>query len=226
MSVGDNRPRSMRDSTLVPVKDENTQQKTASIKLNEFLVRAAVISPEQLEQAATLISRMPVPLSLGRVLAMQGHVQENTIESAAELCQMIEEERLTTEQGLKALELVGKHGLTLDFALKRIGVPRKQPKPDAVGELLRDASLIQEHRLEYVLRCCAVTELPPDLILVCTGAVPRTLVRAAETLKEMIARETISREKAISVLQSIHHRSITLEQALAEEGVTNEKASD
>ncbi|HEY9774011.1 MAG TPA: diguanylate cyclase [Planktothrix sp.] len=209
-----------RGSSSPEPTSSNDATEHQTIDMKELLMSAGALTLEQLDQAAALMARLPVPLSLGKVLAMQGELKEGVILAAEELSQMVKEGRLVIEQATWAIELIAIHGLVLKTALKRIGIASPQPHIDDLGIFLNDAHMITERRLNYAARQAEITELPLHLVLTGAGILPRNLVRAAQELNDRASKGMVPRETAIAALQSMHKHSFSLPQALKENRFT------
>ena len=116
-------------------KDGVNEAIGARISLRELLVRTGIVADSVIDKAQILARRMP----LGRVLAMEGHVSESTVEIASELERMVNNHELTAAEALKALKIIADNNIALDAALKQIGVLKGGLKPNAFGDLLLDA---------------------------------------------------------------------------------------
>ncbi|CAN5508145.1 hypothetical protein BH10CYA1_BH10CYA1_40330 [soil metagenome] len=93
----------------------NNAKDQSSVKIGELLVKAELIDAAIIEAAVSLASRMRVPL--GRILSMEGHISEASLQSAIEVQSRIADRLVTLELGVKALQLVAQKGLTLDAAI-------------------------------------------------------------------------------------------------------------
>lgn len=166
-------------------------------ELHELLIRSELVTPDQIAEARQLMVHMNLPME--RVLSMHGHIQSKAIMSASDIHVMINSGELTIDQGVRAVQLIGRHGLDAHSALKRLG-RKKSNTSGPLATLLRDSGLVTPARMEGVLRAAANTGLPVGYVLTSRRLLSRATLHAALTVLDLLSRNVINRETAIHSL--------------------------
>jgi len=197
-----------------------------SVQLGDVLIRAGLVSPDHLALAHQLISRMPVPLPIGRVLAMEGHIREDTVDSAIKMMPLINTRKMSIDQAIKALHLIGNHSLDYESALKRLGRGPKPAKVNPLVKLLKDADILYDKDLKKSIRENANTGLPIGYILVSMGALTRPMLHALLFTAAQVQSHNMTRADGVKVVCDMAHNSASLEQALQNLGANIEPQFD
>lgn len=95
-----------------------SQQISVRKRKGELLVAAKVIRPEALLQALQLVRKSNV--SLGQVLTGSGELTERDLQTTIEVQSLINENIISTELGVSALNMAVKSGITLEEAFNRL----------------------------------------------------------------------------------------------------------
>lgn len=188
----------------------------ASFDTKELLIRAGLVSPDNFEQAKILTERSRVPL--GRALSLEGHIQETTVEAAEQLTDIAAESGLSMDLALRALKLVGNHGVDLETAMRRLGVPRHRSKFRPFAEFLYEASVADQRQLKHALFFCAVTGLPVGRALVQLGSLSNKVLYASLAVAMMTRERLFSRKEGIEFLREVRLKPNSLKKRLYDRG--------
>ena len=187
------------------------------IRLGELLIKAQILTPEQLQQAIKVAGETGLPI--GRVLIMSGAMTDLELQSAIQAQSLIKDKVLSEDMALQALKIVAEKEIVLEHALQHLGLASKKTVTTAkLGELLLAAELVDGDKLEEALRTSQETGLPLGRILVLTQLVSDELLSAALTAQVLIRDAKISKEQAVEGLKSARRRRVSLEQSLMEQG--------
>lgn len=189
----------------------------------DLLFRAGQLTPDQLKEASDLVKRMPVPLPLGRVLAMEGHIEERTVDAAVEVEALLKRGVVTLDQAMKALTLVGNHDFDLPTALRRLGVSTSQHRmrisqPNPIGQLLVEVGAMNDWQLAELQSLSEGCGLPLGTLAVTKGLVSRYSLLTAIRLQRLIRDGVLTRANAVNAWKVARSRGVTLPQALRDMG--------
>jgi GGDEF domain-containing protein len=184
------------------------------IGLQDLLISAWLISHENFETAFLLSEKMHMPI--GKVLSIEGHIQQRTVDAASHVLSMINEQQLSVDSAIKALQLVDNHGLDIDIVLKRLGTVTQGLKRDKLGQLLKRAGIIKRWKLEEELRHSISVGLPLGWVLVNRGILSQYTLQAALMILGFIRDKSLSHEDGIKALKAVHSGSSSLRQYLRE----------
>lgn len=185
------------------------------IGLRELLVRTELVAEHIIENASILAKRMP----LGRVLSMEGHVKESTVEAASELERMVASDALSSSDALLALKMVGGSDITLAAALKQMGVLRAELRANDFSDLLGQSGLVSAPALLAARRQSVLAGLTLGTVLTSSGQLSDTMLRAALAALQLVRRQVIGREQAVSLLDEMRLANLSLQQVLAKSGL-------
>lgn len=193
------------------------EQPEQSIRIGDLLIRSGVVSPENLESALALSTKMRVPL--GRVLDMHGYLSEYALACAIQIQSMIADRQVSMEGGIKALESVVRQDIDLETAIRQINrnTPRAVPEntiTNRLGELLNAAGLITPAQLKQGLYNSLNTGLPLGMVLVQMNALSEDLLQAGLTAQRMIRDGALTRDEGLQALRAARLRSTSFEQSL------------
>jgi hypothetical protein len=191
-------------------------------RIGELLVAANVIKPEVLLESLQVAKKSKTPL--GRVLMSIGELTERDVETAIEIQSLIREGVISTEFGVRALNVAVKACVSADEAFKRLGwkPPEREALPGTeLGELLLDAGAVDRRALEESLWQSKENNLPLGRCLVLSRAVPSNLLVSALTAQVLLRDGKITREQAINGLRASSRKQQPLESTLSESGAYN-----
>lgn len=183
-----------------PTVAEQAQEALVGSKpfeLHDLLIRAELVTPDQIAEARQLMLTLNLPMD--RVLGMHGHIQSKAVMAAGDIHALVKSGELSIEQGVRAVQLIGRHGLDANSALKRLG-RKKSFTSGPLAALLRDSGLVTTARMEGVLRASANTGLPVGYVLTSKRLLSRATLHAALTVLDLLSRNVINRETAIYAL--------------------------
>jgi hypothetical protein len=184
--------------------------------VRELLIRTNLVDEEYLDKVLALTRRMP----LGRVLELEGHCKETTVEAAFELQRLMQGGHISIENAISALELVGYHNIDLDTVLRRMGVITGGLKASEFAHLLIDSGLISSEQLECALRHGHITNLPVGSVLVCTGVISDTMLKAALLAESLVRSAALLYEDAVRLLDELRVRGGSLQELLSALGIS------
>ncbi len=188
----------------------------------DLLFRAGQLTPDQLKEASDLVNHMPVPLPLGRVLAMEGHIEERTVDAAIEVEAMIKSGALTLEQAMKALSLVGNHDFDLQTALRRLGGGSQGSDSTecrhAIGRMLIDVGVVRDWQVSEAAKQSSGCGLPLLTLMVARAMLSRYNQLTALRLQRLVRDKVITKENAVNAWKVARARGIAVSQALRDVG--------
>jgi hypothetical protein len=203
------------------------------IKLGELLIRAGLLKSGLLKNVVQMAAERSLPI--GRVLIMSKAISEPLLQAAVQAQAMIRDDLVDEDTAIEALQLSASENYTFDDALGRIasrkpaqravsdmsitGAPRASTSTARLGELLVSAQLISPEDLEDALRTRDETGLPLGRILVLTRLLSEELLAAALTAQVLMRDTKINKEQAIEGLRAVRKKRVSLEVALADQGV-------
>ena len=188
------------------------------IKLGELLIFADILSIEDLNRAieSSKISKLPV----GRELVMHGILAENTLTAAVKLQSMIKDKLIDVETATKTLRIVHFEKTETDQALKKAGYDVIKTRSTArLGELLVEAQITTNEKLNEALTTSKETGLPLGRVMVLTQKLSEALLSSALTAQVLIRDEKLTRQAAIQGLKAARIRHENIEKSLIDEGL-------
>ncbi len=192
-------------------------ERQGPIGLQDLLISAWLISHENFETAFLLSEKMHMPI--GKVLAIEGYIQQQTVDAATHVLSMVNEQQLSVDGAIKALQLVDNHGLDIDVVLKRLGTVTQGTKRHKLGELLKRAGIIRRSALEEELRHSISVGLPLGCVLVNRGMLSQYTLQAALIILGFIRAKSLSREDGVKALKAVHSGASSLRQYLRENNI-------
>jgi hypothetical protein len=190
-----------------------------AIKIGDLLIRANILTIEELEDAVKLADKMRQPL--GRILQMNGYCSEANLEDTLNIQQRINDKTLTLESGVKAAEMVIKQGMEVDAAIRRlnpVATARQELKEkNIVGEVLAMTNIITHKQFNEAVNHSLDTRLPLGTVLVSVGAVSVHVLECAVTLLEYIRDGIVQKDQATHALRLARFKSLSAQDALMED---------
>lgn len=177
-----------------------------NIGFGELLARSDLISPDQFEEANEFAQKTNTPLA--RVLNMQGiKIEEDVITMAEQVHALIERKDLSVLDGIKAVELIGNHGLDLETAMRRLG---RVLHANPLGDLLRKSAVVEPVVLDQAILDSGNMGLPLGFVLVSRGLLTRNLLHDVIDLLRLVRYGSHTEPEAIEALQAVHSGSLSL----------------
>lgn len=200
--------------------DISRERRTGPKRIGELLVAAGVIRQEVLAEALQVAKKSSTPV--GRVLMTIGELTERDLLAAIEVQSMIRENLISSEFGIRALQVCIKGRLPLDEAFRRLGwqppAERDLVPSGELGNLLLSAGIVDKPVLEDCMRQSEENNLPLGRCLVLARAVSSNMLTSALTAQVLVRDGKITYEQAIAGLQAAFRKQQTLEQSLSETG--------
>jgi hypothetical protein len=190
-----------------------------SIEAYELLLRARILSPEELEDSIKLAERMH--MSLGRMLEMNGYCAEATLPLVAQVQAMVASQELTLEAAVKAVEHIVHQQVSLEIALNLVK-PTTQVKKEAprkknkLGDFLLVTGIITKHQLAIAQNKCVNTNLPLGMLLVNMGIISQSVYSCAITMLRLLRDNRIDYDLATHALKRASVRHLLAEESLYE----------
>lgn len=191
-----------------------------ALRLGDLLVRAGVVTPEALEDAVALSEKMHIPLE--RTLGMNGHLNADGVQAAITLQNMLDSQQISLDSAVKVLELVAFQSMEFNTALRKLapGVEKAQGKlTSKLGEIMRQAGVVNPRHLDEGLRQSLNTGLPLGLVLIGMGAISNQNLHSTLLALRLIRDEVLDRESAIQALRVARLQEISLKQALEDQKI-------
>lgn len=193
-----------------PVADE---KQSSSISMKDLLIRSGLVSPENYETALALSEKMHMPMA--RVLSIEGHIHQQTVNAAEHVHAMVAKRELRVPDAIKALKLMGNHGLDIDTALKRLGTVRRVKKHN-LGEMLCAAKILSRRKLQQELRQSASAGLPLGYLLLQKAIISQYTLHASLSALRMIKDGILAPKDAVRALKGVHAGTGSLRQYMRE----------
>jgi hypothetical protein len=190
-----------------------------AIKTGDLLIRANILTIEELEDAVKLADKMRQPL--GRILQMNGYCSEANLQDVLNIQQRINDKTLTLESGVKAAEMVLKQGFEVEAAIRRlnpVATARQELKEkNIVGEMLAMTNIITQKQFTEAVNHSLDTRLPLGTVLVNIGAVSVHVLECAVTLLEYTRDGIVQKDQATHALRLARFKSLSAQDALIED---------
>ncbi len=191
-------------------------------KIGDLLIRSELLTTEMLQDGVNIAEKMS--LSLGRVLEMNGHIKEHTVDAALLLRDRVEMGQLKLEDAIKALEAVGRKGIDLDTALRQLKRGRTSidvgTATNKVGDLMSAAGIISPHQLKQGLYDSLNTRLPLGMTLVQKNMILVTVLKWCLQAQELIDSGILTNERAAQALRVARTKNRDFNEVLLEHGVS------
>ena len=191
-------------------------------RIGELLVAANVIRQEVLLEALKISKNSQTPV--GRVLMTIGELSESDVESAIYVQSLIRNSVISTEFGVKVINVSVKARIPLEEAFRRLGwTPPADMEEQSgtfgeLGSLLVQSGLIDKSVLEQALWQSQENNLPLGRCLVLNRAISSNLLQSALTAQVLMRDGKITEEQAINGLKSAARKQQSLEQSLVDAG--------
>lgn len=205
--------------TGVPEKLASTyvapnESQTDTISFETLLLKAEVISKEDLANALALVKQMHMPL--GRVLTMHGiNIPERVVHAAEEIQSLVEKHEVSPDDGVKALVLIDNSDLAVDAAFRRLRIVKQQTKTNIPSEVLVRSGLISEQDLKQRNRESLSTGLPLGYLLAHQELISRALLHDILDSIRLLQKGVIRRPDVLQVVQMLRQGTTSLREICA-----------
>ncbi len=181
--------------------------------IGDLLVRAGMISRQDLTSALTISKQLGTPI--GQVLSINRFVTEAELSAALRVQALVRDRLLPERQGIEALSMVRKRHITLEQALDEKGWKSEYYEfTNNLGKLLLDANAVKTEQLDLALAACHTSGLPLARVLVLQGAMNEFVAYAALTAQMLLRDKKIARDQAVGALRLTAMHGDTLEDYL------------
>ena len=189
------------------------KKKNKPYLFGDLLVKAGMVQAKTVADALGFSRNTGLPI--GRVLVGWGAISEENVKAALSAQSLVRDLMVPSQLAIDALRMVGAGTATFDEALRRLGYQSEYFEvTNKLGQLLRDAQLIDDRQLDEALNTCFSSGLQLGRVLVHSGTLSTLTAYAALTAQILVRDGKISREQAISALRlAAEHRS-TIEDSL------------
>lgn len=203
---------------------EKSHQESITNKLGELLMEADLIEYEQFHKAMQRSQATGLPL--GRVLVLNGAIQESVLNHALELQVRIRDDMLDREQAIDAIRAAAgmdtatAHSPDRALKVQSLLAPYRQKKI-RIGELLVQGGVLIETDVMSALELGLSMGLPIGQVMVDQGFIHSDLLDVALHLQELIEIGQLDVNGAAEALRKIQTTGISWETAVAEAGPAN-----
>jgi hypothetical protein len=169
----------------------------SKVKFGDLLVKLNLISPADLDQALHTAPQFGLPL--GKTLVLLGRLSEQELQVAIELQELINQKNFPLDSAQKAVALV-KSGVSPATALQKVH-PDKTAEKTALGELLLEAGVIDQHQLEEAQKRSYQSGMRLGRMLVLSGLTSDDQLSKALNAQAMLRKDQMSRSQAIEIIK-------------------------
>jgi Tfp pilus assembly protein PilF len=175
-------------------------------RLGELLLEAGVIDRDQFAKA--MQRSLSTGLPLGRILVLNGAINEILLTAALEIQVRVRDEMMTREEALGYLRSAGsksdEEGISVEQALQ-IQSALKSPRGKAIrlGELLVLAGMLHDSDVINALELALSNDLQIGQVIVNQGFITPELLDAALQLQELVDKGLMDGEQAAESLKEI-----------------------
>lgn len=184
-------------------------------RLGDLLVEAEILTRDDLKVCLEDCYTSGMPL--GRILVLNGIVNEMQTYAALTAQVLIRERKITRSQAIEGLRMVANRNLTLEESLELDGIEMVvRAQKIRLGELLLSADLVSEIDLLSAVERGMIDEQPIGQVLVRVGLISESALNQALRLQQMVSEKKLIPMHAALVLKKVRKAGITVEQAVAE----------
>jgi len=195
-----------------------------SILIGDLLVRAGLVTREQLAGSIPLSSQTGLPV--GRVLIGNGFLAEDKLHAALRAQSLIRDNVLPIDIAIAGLQKMNAEQLLFDDALFELGWRSEYfDLTNKLGQLLRDAGIVTSEVVNACLHTCFTTGLPLGRVLVLQGVITDATANAALLSQILIRDGKIDREQGVAALRSAAQYKTSIEESLDFHGFLRRKSS-
>ena len=207
--------------------DQAKEKKTGPKRIGELLVAANVVRADRLLEALHLSKKTKSPI--GRTLMSLGQLTEQDLEAAIELQALLRAGVLSTEFGIRALNVAVKNRVSLQQAFVKLGW--RPPMQDVIptselGELLLEAGIVTPRALEEAVKNSQDYGLPLGRCLVVNKALNANILGSVLTAQVLMRDGKINKDQAVAGLKVSAAKQQSLEESLKESGTFTEEENN
>jgi|AGTN01.2.fsa_nt_gi hypothetical protein len=171
----------------------------ANTRIGDLLVRAGIVSQEQLANASS--RAVSTGEHLGQAMIRCGYIDPQALAMAVNIQSALKDGVISPFTARKALALAYRSKQGLKHAFTQLGIrPTEQSRTNRLGELLLESHVISQSQLADALAEARKNNLPLGKVLVMLGFISEAQKAAALELQARIRDGMTSREQAIDVV--------------------------
>lgn len=184
------------------------------VRLGELLVDSEIVSSADLTEAIQVSTRLNIPI--GRVLLLSGLVSPVTLEAALEAQPLLNDEKESRTNVIKALKEVDCTGKSLNKMLPSSGDGRDVGLGrDKLAELLLDSEIVSQDQLDQALSTSFEAGVPLGSALVLEGILSPSLFPSILRIQQNVRTGSISKDEAIEEVKSTFMHWLKAEESLS-----------
>lgn len=173
-----------------------------AIKIGELLIKAGVVSQEELDEELGYARELSMPI--GQVLVASGFLTKQEMLDAIQVQSLVVSGTISEEQAVEAVRHLCGDGLSLADSLERSGInPAIAESGYRLGELLMAAELLQEDELARALVTSVEISSPLGHSLVKLKILRPEVVVASLNVQKQLRLRQISYDEAIARLKAV-----------------------
>ena len=194
-----------------------------TVLIGELLILAELVNKGDLLTALEL--SLTQEQQIGQVLIQFGFIDEQSLEAALELQQMVNNQSLSLEQAAEALKKVVNDGTDVVFsvpAVSHLNINRLQAVD--LATLLHRSGLVTQENTEKALAVSYASKLPFNDMLLKYNMIEDSALQIAIRCHLLIAEGNLTVEQAIFTLHQCHWTGASLIDVLSQMGWMRETA--
>lgn len=185
------------------------------VRFGELLCMAEIISESDILSAVELglFRQQPV----GQVLVENNMIPEFLVGPSIELQNMVKRKELRSIQAAQALVLIHKKRITLEAAIRELGIGTKNVDGWKESlELLKQAGLLGEHTLRTLLDLAEKHKSDPIKAMIDSGLLDELLFQAAVRCHTLLTQKRLRKDQAVIALHYCMRSRSSLDDALSD----------
>jgi hypothetical protein len=184
-----------------------------------LLTGTNTVAQPKIEEALKSAKSLNVPLE--RALVMLGHASDISLKSIIEAQELVKSGRISLEMAVKALRFAKQNHLELAEAINVLtSVHQKtavvQSVTNELSQLLLESQMITREQFGAALKKSTDSGMTIGRILVINRDLSNWMMNSALNAYLLMKQKKIAKEDAVTALQAVGRRRITIEQALFE----------
>lgn len=184
-------------------------------EITDLMVNAGLVTKEKI--GAAIKVSLETGMQVSRVLVFQKDVTSLIMRSVLNCCLFIQDEKLTQDAALRALDVVKRTGVSVEQALFELGLYYEEPgQPPKIGELFEMAGFVSDSDMLECLEIHVLRGRQLGQIFLEQGLVNHQTLEDAIVLQGMIGPNSIKAYHAAIALKQANAKQISVYQALAE----------
>ena len=178
------------------------QKRASQVLVGDLLVQSELVTLPQLADAMPVALKTGVPV--GRVLIASSFLSEDNFRQALGLQSLVRDQLITEDAAIGALKLIATENLTLNDALKRLGIDSEYfNSTNRLGELLISAGAIDASNLETGLSVSFTTGLQLARVLALRGFISEKVAFVALITQSLLRDHKLTREQAVDCIRAL-----------------------